>query len=42
MAYAAECGLRERPDAMADLEKIRVPVNGYGVIGKRVAAAVAP
>jgi glyceraldehyde-3-phosphate dehydrogenase (NAD(P)) len=26
---------------MADLKKIRVAVNGYGVIGKRVAAAVA-
>ncbi len=26
---------------MADPKKIRVGVNGYGVIGKRVAAAVA-
>jgi glyceraldehyde-3-phosphate dehydrogenase/erythrose-4-phosphate dehydrogenase len=26
---------------MADLKNIRVAVNGYGVIGKRVAAAVA-
>ena len=26
---------------MADLKSIRVAVNGYGVIGKRVAAAVA-
>jgi hypothetical protein len=25
---------------MADLKNIRVAVNGYGVIGKRVAAAV--
>lgn len=28
-------------DPMADPKKIRVAVNGYGVIGKRVAAAVA-
>lgn len=28
-------------DPMADSKKIRVAVNGYGVIGKRVAAAVA-
>ncbi|HUE88376.1 MAG TPA: hypothetical protein VMO26_20050 [Vicinamibacterales bacterium] len=26
---------------MADLKNVRVAVNGYGVIGKRVAAAVA-
>ncbi len=28
-------------DSMPDPKKIRVAVNGYGVIGKRVAAAVA-
>lgn len=38
-AGSAEGGLRGRVDPMADLKNIRVAVNGYGVIGKRVAGA---